>query len=99
VWKIRGSVQRPVAGRGVVDDAVGSPRVFGRAYLDDLVAHVSMAVDYFLLDDDDDTAWRILVWDVPATGYDQRSTVPRPVTAPACSTRSLWPSKAASPTT
>ncbi|MEU6718319.1 hypothetical protein ABZ897_43210 [Nonomuraea sp. NPDC046802] len=75
-----GDRDHPVIGRGVVDDAVGSPRVFGRAtfraYLDDLIAEAPTAVDYFLLDDDDDTAWRILVWDVPATGYDQRSTVP-----------------------
>ncbi|MEV4250190.1 hypothetical protein AB0J63_43150 [Streptosporangium canum] len=77
-----GSKDRLVIGRGVVDDAVGSPRVFGRAtfraYLDKLVAQAPAAVDYYLFDDDHGTDWRILVWDVPTTGYDQRSTVPPP---------------------
>ncbi|WP_336213590.1 hypothetical protein [Nonomuraea sp. LPB2021202275-12-8] len=70
------------AGRGVEDDASGSPRSFGRAtfdaYLDRMVASASGAVDYYLLDDEDDTEWRIQVWDVPATEYSQYSTVPPP---------------------
>ena len=64
------------------DDVPGTPRDFGRAtfdaYLDRLVATSPAAVEYFLFDDDRDTEWRILVWDVPATGYDQVSTVPPP---------------------
>lgn len=67
-------------GRGVEDDAPGTPQEFGRArfdaYLDHLVADAPGAVDYFLLEDDDDTEWRILVWDVPATDYHLRSSVP-----------------------
>lgn len=70
------------AGRGVEDDASGSPRSFGRAtfdaYLDRMVASAPGAVDYYLLDDEDDTEWRIQVWDVPATEYSQYSTVPPP---------------------
>lgn len=64
------------------DDASGSPRSFSRAtfeaYLDHLVASAPETVDYFLFDDHDDTEWRILVWDVPATEYSQYSTVPPP---------------------
>jgi hypothetical protein len=71
-----------LAGRGVEDNATGSPRGFGRAtfdsYLDHLVATAPGAVEYYLLDDEDDTEWRILVWDVPATEYSQFSTVPPP---------------------
>ncbi|MEV7010734.1 hypothetical protein [Streptosporangium sp. NPDC051022] len=66
--------------RGVEDDAPGTPRAFGRArfdtYLDYLVAACPETVDYFLFEDQDDTEWRVLVWDVPATGYDLRSPVP-----------------------
>lgn len=69
-----------VIGRGVEDDASGTPRSFGRAtfnaYLDRLVASAPEAVDYYLFDDEYDIKWRILVWDVPATEYSQYSTVP-----------------------
>lgn len=70
------------AGRGVVDNVSGTPRSFGRAtfnaYLDYLVASVPGAVDYYLFEDEYDTEWRILVWDVPATDYSQYNTVPPP---------------------
>ncbi|TDC00699.1 hypothetical protein E1267_33930 [Nonomuraea longispora] len=76
------SADGSVTGRGVIDDAEGSPHSFGRAtfdaYLDHLVASVPEAVDYYLHDDEYDTEWRILVWDVPATEYSQYSTVPSP---------------------
>ncbi|MFS1305324.1 hypothetical protein [Streptosporangium longisporum] len=81
-WASYGDKERQTAGRGVVDDATGSPRVFGRAtfraYLEHLVTEASEVVRYFLQGEhpEHDTDWRILVWDVPATGYDQRSTVP-----------------------
>jgi peptide deformylase len=72
----------PAVGRGVADDVPGTPRDFGRAafdaYLDHLVVTAPEAVKYFLFEDDDNTQWRIQVWDVPATGYYQRSTVPPP---------------------
>ncbi|WP_433513749.1 peptide deformylase [Nonomuraea sp. CA-143628] len=75
-----GDADNPVAGRGVEDDAPGTPHDFGRAtfdaYLDHLVATAPGMVEYFLFEDDDDTEWRVLVWDVPATGYDQMRTVP-----------------------
>ncbi|GAA4932021.1 hypothetical protein HD597_012851 [Nonomuraea thailandensis] len=77
-----GDADNPVVGRGVIDDAPGSPQDFGRAtfdaYLNRLAAVSPEAVEYFLFEDHDDTWWRIQVWDVPATGYDQRSTVPPP---------------------
>ncbi|MGW4412379.1 peptide deformylase, partial [Nonomuraea sp. NPDC004702] len=60
--------------------APGTPHDFGRAtfdaYLDHLVATAPEVVEYLLFEDDHDTEWRIVVWDVPATSYDQRSTVP-----------------------
>jgi hypothetical protein len=83
-WVSYSNGERQTAGRGVVDDAVGSPRVFGRAtfraYLGHLIAEASEVVQYFLDEEyqEHGTDWRILVWDVPATGYDQRSTVPPP---------------------
>ncbi|MFG1620201.1 hypothetical protein ACGFI3_46270 [Nonomuraea wenchangensis] len=77
-----GTADKTAVGRGVIDDAPGSPQDFGRAtfdaYLDRLVATSPEAVEYFLFDDDADTQWRIQVWDIPATGYDQRSAVPPP---------------------
>jgi hypothetical protein len=77
-----GDADNPVVGRGVIDDAPGSPQDFGQAtfdaYLDRLAAVSPETVEYFLFEDDYDTCWRIQVWDVPATGYDQRSSVPPP---------------------
>ncbi|MED7928854.1 hypothetical protein SMD20_31715 [Nonomuraea sp. LP-02] len=71
-----------VAGSGVEDDASGSPLSFGcaifEAYLDQLVATAPGAVDYYLFEDEGDTEWRILVWDVPGTEYSWYSTVPPP---------------------
>ncbi|MDX3104109.1 hypothetical protein ACIBO5_57960 [Nonomuraea angiospora] len=62
-----------VAGRGMVDDVSGTPQDFGRAtfdaYLDRLVAARPVVVEYFLFEHDQDTEWRILVRDVPGTGY------------------------------
>ncbi|MEU4836157.1 hypothetical protein [Streptosporangium sp. NPDC023615] len=44
LWVNYGNKERQTAGRGVVDDATGSPRVFGRAtfrtYLNHLVTKV-----------------------------------------------------------
>jgi peptide deformylase len=75
-----GDADSPVAGRGVEDDVSETPQDFGRvtfdAYLDRLVAISPEVAEFFLFEDDHDTEWRILVWDVPATGYDQMSTVP-----------------------
>ncbi|MFI7453676.1 hypothetical protein ACIBQX_39720 [Nonomuraea sp. NPDC049714] len=68
--------------RGVEDDAEGNPQDFGHAtfdaYLDHLVASAPEIVDDYVFDDEYDTEWRILVWDVPATEYSQYSTVPPP---------------------
>ncbi|MGW4411787.1 hypothetical protein ACWEJ6_47750, partial [Nonomuraea sp. NPDC004702] len=75
-----GDADSQVAGRGVEDDAPGTPHDFGRAvfeaYLDHLVATAPEVVEYFLFEDDNATEWRILVWDVPATSHEQMSTVP-----------------------
>jgi hypothetical protein len=43
-----------------------------------MVATSSERADYYLYEDDEDTEWRIRVWDIHATGYDQISTVPPP---------------------
>jgi hypothetical protein len=85
-----GNTEGVAAGRG--RRRSGDPRDFARAafdaYLDHLVAASPTVVEYFLYDDVDDTEWRIRVWDIPGTGYDEISTVPPPGDAPACSIRS-----------
>jgi hypothetical protein len=77
-----GDADGVAAGRGVEEDVAGSPRAFARAtldaYLDHMVATSSEQVDYYLYEDREDTEWRIRVWDIHATGYDQISTVPQP---------------------
>lgn len=77
-----GDADGVAAGRGVEDDVTVSPRAFARAtldaYLDHMVAASSEEVDYYLYEDGEDIEWRIRVWDIYATGYDQISTVPQP---------------------
>ncbi|MEV7807467.1 hypothetical protein AB0O28_31420 [Microbispora sp. NPDC088329] len=71
-----------VIGRGVEDDLPSSAGDFARAtfdaYLNRLVDHAPGAVEFFLYEDEDDTQWRIQIWDVRATGYDRISSVPPP---------------------
>lgn len=67
-----------VVGRGVEDGVRSSPRDFALAafdaYLDRLVERAPGAVEFFLYEDDE-TEWRIQVWDIPVPGYDQFGTV------------------------
>ncbi|GGO10219.1 hypothetical protein GCM10010116_20550 [Microbispora rosea subsp. aerata] len=71
-----------VIGRGVEDGLPDNPGDFARTTFDDylnrLVERAPGAVEFFLWEDEDDTQWRIQVWDVHATGYDQINSVPEP---------------------
>ena len=70
------------AGRGVHEDHRHGPADTARAlidaYFDHLVSDEPEAVEYWLWEDAYDTRWRIRLWDIPATGYDEYSTVPLP---------------------
>lgn len=69
-----------VVGRGVADELRGSPEDFARAALDSylhrLVERAPGAAEFFLHEDEHDTQWRVQVWDIRATGYDQICGVP-----------------------
>ncbi|RSN03110.1 hypothetical protein DMB42_35360 [Nonomuraea sp. WAC 01424] len=77
-----GAADDGVAGSGVEDDIAGSPLSFARAtfdaYLNHLIVVAPGAVDYYLFEDECDTEWRILVWDVPSTDYSRDNSVPPP---------------------